>query len=149
MQLYLNGAETHGINVALIANGKVIAQRSDVRTRQPRSQELNVVAKVIPRTKLGQLTAVVVANRTAEHGGATFSQLRASVVCANAIAYACGISVRGVLSMSVEIFARRKKLRMTQVHRVTPVLPHYQRPPNITTTRHARASQFRKLQERG
>lgn len=145
MQLYLNGAESHGISVWLIANGKAIAQGSAVRTRQPRSRELNLVAKFIPRQKLGQLTAVAVANRAAEHGGATFSQLRASVVCANAIAYACGIPAFGVPPLSAEDFARRERSRIAQVHRVTPVMPRYQRPPNITVSKNSRPP---KLHER-
>lgn len=137
MVLYLNTAQAGRLTVALVHGERVLRQRSVRFGRHAKVSLPRLMAGVFLRRQLRQLDAVAVANRRASDGpGPTFSQLRGGVVCANAVAYACGVPVLEVPAQSPATFAQSSSGRRLHARRRLFALPHYQRPPNITHSPH-------------
>lgn len=136
MMMYLNASAGKGITVAMIDRGKVVAERQVWRSARRPVAPLPLIVDLIHQAPRRRLQAVAVTTRALSVGGATFSQLRSSVACANAVAYARQIPVIGVEPISAQSFARRASVLLSKARVGWLVMPRYQRPPHITIAMH-------------
>lgn len=134
MVLYLDSAQRDRTIVALLRDGTVAAVWRWGGGGRPTVSIPQLLAKALRRRRQPSFTAVVVAERASVPArAATFSRLRAGVVCANAVAYACLLPLVGVPSLEPQVLAVQVKRRLRQAKRAAVVLPRYHHPPNITT----------------
>lgn len=117
MILYIDTTQGDIIEIRILDNKKVIAQKKASAKYAQAEKLLPLVGKVLKKNKLSfnDIKEIKVNNK-----GGSFTSLRIGVVTANAIGYALGIPVEGELGGKL----KGKKLDV--------VAPMYSGEPNIT-----------------
>lgn len=132
MHLYLDTTERDSFVVALIAEGKIVKNKT-VRSERKHSEKLlKTIAALLKSIKKSRLDIVGIA---VVKGPGSFTSLRIGVSTANALAYGLGVQVVGVgkdepLSKIGGLFNRKRRGRKVNI-----VLPEYGQEPNITIKR--------------
>lgn len=119
MTLYINTASHDEIIIALLSEGRVLAQKKISAARQQAEKLLPSIDQLLKtkKAKLSDLKKIVVAS----YGG-SFTSLRIGVITANALAYA----------LKIPVVAEEKKTGKTKrFSSYSIVEPVYDREPNI------------------
>lgn len=124
------GEET-GVAIAR-ADGSVVVTKHKKNVQFDQSRHVLPLIEQAARaadTAIADLTGIVVAQ-----GAGGFTALRIGIATANALAYALDIPAVGISGTHpIDQLARQGAQRLRRKKKVSLVVPHYGREPNITT----------------
>lgn len=124
MFLYINTTLEHDIEIIIKDKDKIIARKKITATFKQAEKLLPMIDRLFRQRGLTikNLKRIIVTNQ-----GGSFTSLRIGVITANALGYALGIPVKGIISAGQKLKKIRKNYKKFDI-----VKPAYHKAPNIT-----------------